>query len=171
MLTCQNPSLFSFASKLAITTLSTVLAADFKATEIEVGIVEKDSTRFRKLSVEEIEDCLQRIVDRDWDTVFLWKCIVRNKYEVEEKKGNWESWMIELACMSYLLLQAFKHKIRHSLQQGNDNIGTVRCHAAFNSTDWRSAVPGTKKKLIDVLSIRYHLSCYRLLDSIKHCNV
>jgi 20S proteasome subunit alpha 1 len=65
VLTCQNPSLFSFASKLAITTLSTVLAADFKATEIEVGIVEKDSTRFRKLSVEEIEDCLQRIVDRD----------------------------------------------------------------------------------------------------------
>ncbi|KAI8575160.1 hypothetical protein K450DRAFT_263093 [Umbelopsis ramanniana AG] len=51
--------------ELAITTLSTVLAADFKATEIEVAIVEKGATRFRKLSVEEIEDCLQRIVDRD----------------------------------------------------------------------------------------------------------
>jgi 20S proteasome subunit alpha 1 len=51
--------------KLAITTLSTVLAADFKSSEIEVAIVEKGATRFRKLSEEEIEDCLQRIVDRD----------------------------------------------------------------------------------------------------------
>lgn len=57
--------LISTLLQLAITTLSTVLAADFKATEIEVGIVEKDTNRFRKLSVEEIEDSLQRIVDRD----------------------------------------------------------------------------------------------------------
>jgi hypothetical protein len=42
-----------------------VLAADFKSSEIEVAIVEKGAERFRKLSEEEIEDCLQRIVDRD----------------------------------------------------------------------------------------------------------
>lgn len=38
---------------------------DFKASEIEVGIVEKDQPDFRTLSVEEIDDHLQRIVEKD----------------------------------------------------------------------------------------------------------
>jgi len=42
-----------------------VLAVDFKASEIEVGIVHKEDTDFRTLSTEEIEDHLQRIVEKD----------------------------------------------------------------------------------------------------------
>ena len=42
-----------------------MLAVDFKASEIEVGIVDKDHTDFRTLSVEEIDDHLQRIVEKD----------------------------------------------------------------------------------------------------------
>jgi 20S proteasome subunit alpha 1 len=42
-----------------------VLAVDFKAVEIEVGVVHKDDTDFRTLSTEEIEDHLQRIVEKD----------------------------------------------------------------------------------------------------------
>lgn len=51
--------------QLAITTLSTVLAVDFKASELEVGIVTKDNPDFRTLSVEEIDEHLQRIVEKD----------------------------------------------------------------------------------------------------------
>ena len=50
---------------MAITTLSTVLAVDFKASEIEVGLVTKDESNFRTLSVDEIEEHLQRIVEKD----------------------------------------------------------------------------------------------------------
>lgn len=42
-----------------------MLAVDFKAAEIEVGIVHKEDTDFRTLSTEEIEDHLQRIVEKD----------------------------------------------------------------------------------------------------------
>lgn len=42
-----------------------MLAVDFKATEIEVGVVHKEDTDFRTLSTEEIEDHLQRIVEKD----------------------------------------------------------------------------------------------------------
>jgi 20S proteasome subunit alpha 1 len=62
----KNPELsMEDTIELAITTLSTVLAVDFKAAEIEIGVVSKEDTDFRTLSTEEIEDHLQRIVEKD----------------------------------------------------------------------------------------------------------
>jgi len=51
--------------ELAITTLSSILAADFKSSEIEVGLVSKVSPKFRTLSESEIEEHLQRIAEKD----------------------------------------------------------------------------------------------------------
>ncbi|CAI2183222.1 3794_t:CDS:2 [Funneliformis geosporum] len=56
---------FEESVELAINTLSSVLSADFKPTEIEVAIVTKDDPRFRTLSTTEIEGHLQRIVEKD----------------------------------------------------------------------------------------------------------
>jgi len=64
------------AIEAAITTLSTVLSTDFKATEIEVGLTYVDQARanrpdehggrvFRRLTTEEIDAHLQRIGDKD----------------------------------------------------------------------------------------------------------
>lgn len=62
----KNPALdMDDTIELAITTLSTVLAVDFKASEVEVGLVTKEQPEFRTLSVEEIDDHLQRIVEKD----------------------------------------------------------------------------------------------------------
>ncbi|ORZ08664.1 nucleophile aminohydrolase [Absidia repens] len=62
----KNPELnMEDTIELAITTLSTVLAVDFKPTEIEVGMVTKDNTDFHTLSVNQIDDHLQRIVEKD----------------------------------------------------------------------------------------------------------
>ncbi|GAA5886568.1 hypothetical protein JCM5296_005331 [Sporobolomyces johnsonii] len=58
--------------ELALSTLSTVLATDLKAGEVEVGLAErmqgsKDEgrTKFRKLSTEEIDEYLQRLGEKD----------------------------------------------------------------------------------------------------------
>ncbi|KAG8184643.1 hypothetical protein JTE90_022691 [Oedothorax gibbosus] len=53
------------AIQLAISALSTVLSADFKPNEIEVGIVSKDHPRFRKLTEAEIEVHLTTIAEKD----------------------------------------------------------------------------------------------------------
>lgn len=57
--------------ELGITTMSTVLAVDFKKNELEVGIVGipgkngKPSSDFRSLTEEEIDERLQSIADKD----------------------------------------------------------------------------------------------------------
>lgn len=62
----KDPTLgYEETIELAITTLNNVLSADFKATEIEVAVVTKESPLFRKLEEAEVEDHLQRIHERD----------------------------------------------------------------------------------------------------------
>ncbi|CEQ40626.1 SPOSA6832_02258, partial [Sporobolomyces salmonicolor] len=58
--------------ELALSTLSTVLATDLKAGEVEVGLAERmqgpkveGRTQFRKLSTEEIDEYLQRLGEKD----------------------------------------------------------------------------------------------------------
>ena len=51
--------------ELAITSLSTVLAVDFKSSEIEIGVVTQAQPRFRVLSEQEIDTHLSNIAERD----------------------------------------------------------------------------------------------------------
>ncbi|KAJ2337052.1 Proteasome subunit YC7alpha/Y8 (protease yscE subunit 7) [Coemansia sp. RSA 1836] len=51
--------------ELAIGTLSSVLAANFKAQDLEVAIVTQDNPKFRVLTTEEIDAELTRIAERD----------------------------------------------------------------------------------------------------------
>ncbi|ORY91471.1 nucleophile aminohydrolase [Leucosporidium creatinivorum] len=51
--------------ELALSSLSTVLATDLKAGEVEVGVASKAETRFRKLSTAEIDEYLQRLGEKD----------------------------------------------------------------------------------------------------------
>lgn len=53
------------AIQLAITCLSTVLAVDFKPSEIELGLVTKDKPEFRVLNEDEIEVHLTAIAEKD----------------------------------------------------------------------------------------------------------
>ncbi|ANB13354.1 proteasome core particle subunit alpha 1 [Sugiyamaella lignohabitans] len=52
--------------ELAITTLSNVLAVDFRKNDIEIGVVGIDgSDKFRKLTVDEIDERLVAIAEQD----------------------------------------------------------------------------------------------------------
>ena len=51
--------------QMAINCLSTVLSADFKASEIEVGVVSVDEPAFRPLNEQEIEGHLTAIAEKD----------------------------------------------------------------------------------------------------------
>jgi len=62
----KEPKLgFEETVEMAITALSTVLSTDFKATEIEIGIVTTEDPNFRKLTAEEIDVHLQRLGEKD----------------------------------------------------------------------------------------------------------
>jgi 20S proteasome subunit alpha 1 len=49
---------------LAINTLASVLSIDFKATDLEIGLVTKGKPEFTVLSVQEIQEILARIVEK-----------------------------------------------------------------------------------------------------------
>lgn len=59
------PATADDAIRLAVGALQSVLAEDFKAAEVEVGIVTVGNTSFRKLTEAEIEGHLIAIAERD----------------------------------------------------------------------------------------------------------
>ncbi|KAK1313317.1 Proteasome subunit alpha type-6 [Acorus calamus] len=63
----KNDPAFSYEETVqtAISALQSVLQEDFKATEIEVGVVRKDNLIFRVLTTEEVDEHLTAISERD----------------------------------------------------------------------------------------------------------
>lgn len=56
---------FHEAVEIAITCLSTVLSADFKSSEIEVGVISVENPAFRSLTEEEVDTHLVAIAEKD----------------------------------------------------------------------------------------------------------
>ncbi|KAL0440111.1 UNVERIFIED_CONTAM: Proteasome subunit alpha type-6 [Sesamum latifolium] len=63
----KNDPAFSYEETVqtAISALQSVLQEDFKASEIEVGVVRKEDAVFKVLSTEEIDEHLTAISERD----------------------------------------------------------------------------------------------------------
>lgn len=56
---------FNETAEIAITALSTILSADFKPTEIEMGVVSKENPKFKILNEKEIDVHLVAIAEKD----------------------------------------------------------------------------------------------------------
>ena len=59
------PSGYDATVQEAINALQTVIAEDFKPTELQVGVVSTDNPKFKSLTVSEIEQALVAITERD----------------------------------------------------------------------------------------------------------
>ncbi|PPD97415.1 hypothetical protein GOBAR_DD05565 [Gossypium barbadense] len=84
----KNDPAFTYEETVqtAISALQSVLQEDFKATEIEVGVVKADNPAFRVLSTEEIDEHLTAISERDYlmDTQKGFK----NKRKIEQEMDS-----------------------------------------------------------------------------------
>jgi 20S proteasome subunit alpha 1 len=61
----QDLSSLNDTIELAITTMSTVLSADLKSNELEIGIVTAETGQFYTLTETEIDEHLARIAEKD----------------------------------------------------------------------------------------------------------